>query len=98
MSIYDYLMTMSRRTEKTVKVAELKAQLSAYLRAARQGHAVTVCDRDTPVARLVPYDTTEATLPSKRPTRKWGETSLPGPVGRRVDSLAALLADRQSSR
>jgi len=79
-------------------VAELKARLSAYLRAARQGHAVTVCDRDTPVARLVPYDATEATLSSKRPVRKWGETRLPRPLGRSVDSLAALLEDRQSPR
>jgi prevent-host-death family protein len=98
MTRYDHIVTMSRTTEKTVKVAELKAQLSAYLRAARQGHAVTVCDRDTPVARLVPYGTTAAALPSKPPTRTWGEMHLPGPIGRRVDSLAVLLEDRQTSR
>ena len=98
MTIFDHIVTMSRKPEKTVKVAELKAQLSAYLRAARQGHAITVCDRDTPVARLVPYGSTEAALPSKPPARKWGEMRLPGPIGRRVDSLAALLEDRQSSR
>ena len=98
MTRYDHIVTMPRKAEKTVKVAELKAKLSAYLRAARQGHAITVCDRDTPVARLVPYGTADEALPSKPPARKWGEMRFPAPNGRRVDSLAALLEDRQSSR
>ena len=89
---------MSKKAEKTVKVAELKAQLSAYLRAARRGHAVTVCDRDTPVARLIPYAPVDEALSSRPPTRTWGEMKLPAPLGRRIDSLAALLEERQSSR
>ena len=40
---------------KRVRVAELKARLSHYLRLARAGETVTVCDRDTPIARIVPY-------------------------------------------
>lgn len=91
-------MTMSHPTEKTVKVAELKAQLSAYLRAARRGHTVTVCDRDTPVARLVPYAEHGDALTSRLPIRAWGEMKLPPPLGRPVNSLAALLEERQSSR
>ncbi len=98
MTRYDHIVTMSNRREKTVKVAELKAQLSAYLRAAREGHAVTVCDRETPVARLVPYHVTTEPLPSKPPSRKWGEAKLPPRLGRRSDSLAALIEERQSSR
>jgi len=94
----DHIVTMSRKVEKTVKVAELKAQLSAYLRAARRGQAVTVCDRDTPVARLVPYPTTAGALPSKLPARVWGATRFPAPLGRPIDTLAALLEERQSSR
>ena len=46
---------MNEKSERTVKVAELKARLTAYLRAVRRGHPVTVCERDTPMARLVPY-------------------------------------------
>ena len=46
---------MNSKPEKTVKVAELKAKLSEFLRAARAGHGVIVCDRETPIARLVPY-------------------------------------------
>jgi len=41
---------------KRVKVSELKARLSAYLADVRGGDTVIVCDRNTPVARLVPYD------------------------------------------
>lgn len=40
---------------RTVKIANLKANLSQYLDYARQGGEVTVFDRNTPVARIVPY-------------------------------------------
>ena len=39
-----------------VKVSELKARLSAYLAEVRAGGEVLVCDRDTPVARIVPVN------------------------------------------
>lgn len=94
----DYLVTMSSKSEKTVKVAELKAKLSAYLRAARRGEAVTVCDRETPVARLIPYDTAVGPTSSRPATRPWGSTKLPPPLARPLDSLAALLEERQPSR
>lgn len=38
------------------KVSELKARLSAYLADVRAGGEVLVCDRSTPIARLVPID------------------------------------------
>ena len=96
MTIYDYLMTMSK--DRTVKVATLKARLSEYLRAARGGHTVVVCDRDTPVARLVPYAQDGGALTVREPTRALRSVVLPKPLGTRVDSLAALLEERQSSR
>jgi prevent-host-death family protein len=37
-------------------MAELKANLRSFLRRVRRGESVTVCDRDTPVARLVPIE------------------------------------------
>ncbi|HXV90451.1 MAG TPA: type II toxin-antitoxin system prevent-host-death family antitoxin [Gemmatimonadales bacterium] len=89
---------MKAKPEKTVKVAELKARLSAYLRAARRGHPLTVCDRDTPIARLVPYRPAGEPLTVREPLRGLHETPLPKPLGHRVDSLAALLEERQSSR
>jgi prevent-host-death family protein len=98
MTRYDYLVTMKKPPEKTVRVAELKAGLSAYLREARAGGTVVVCDRDTPVARLVPYTAQPEALPVRHAIRALHGAPLPRPVARRVDSLAALLDERQSSR
>jgi prevent-host-death family protein len=39
---------------RRAKVSELKARLSAYLAEVRAGDEVLVCDRSTPIARLVP--------------------------------------------
>lgn len=89
---------MSNNSDKRVKVAELKAQLSAYLRAARRGESVTVCDRDTPVARLVPYTVTGEPLTIRKATKPLSEVVLPPPIGGTVDSLAALLAERDPAR
>ena len=41
---------------KRAKVSELQARLSAYLADVRGGDTVIVYDRNTPIARLVPYD------------------------------------------
>jgi prevent-host-death family protein len=41
---------------KRAKVAELKARLSEYLASVRAGDTVVVCDRSTPIARIIPYD------------------------------------------
>ena len=37
-----------------VGIAELKARLSEHLRVVRNGGTLTVLDRDTPLARIVP--------------------------------------------
>ncbi len=42
-----------------VKIAELKNNLSRYLAYVREGGEVLVLDRDTPVARLVPFGTAD---------------------------------------
>jgi prevent-host-death family protein len=91
-------MTMKDKSEKTVKVAELKARLSAYVRAARRGHPVTVCDRDTPIARLVPYQPVGEPLTVRQPIRALRDVPMPPPLGRRIDSLAALREERQVAR
>ena len=88
---------MRKSSEKTVKVAELKARLSAYLRGARRGHPVTVCDRDTPIARLVPYQEGEQ-LSGRKPIRGLHDVPMPQPLGRPIDSLGALLQEREPSR
>jgi len=89
---------MKKPFERTVKVAELKARLSEYLRSARRGDPVTVCDRETPIARLVPYEPERETLGVRKPIRALRDVTLPPPLGRRIDSLAALLEERNPSR
>lgn len=91
---------MTKKGERTVRVAELKAGLSAYLRAARRGQTVTICDRDTPVARLVPIDAETALVVRPRsaefPTLQ--SVPLPPPLRSGVDAVALLLEDRGSGR
>ena len=40
--------------KRKVKISELKAKLSEHLRHVRKGHTITVMDRDTPIAEIVP--------------------------------------------
>ena len=39
---------------RTVNISDLKAQLSAHIQWVREGEEVLVCDRNRPVARIVP--------------------------------------------
>ena len=41
---------------KQVRIAELKARLSEHLKAVRRGERITILDRDTPVAQIVPIE------------------------------------------
>ncbi len=40
---------------QTVKIGDLKNQLSAYLQCVRNGEEIVVRDRDVPVARILPF-------------------------------------------
>ena len=39
---------------KTLKISDLKAHLSAHIQFVKDGEEVLVCDRNKPVARIVP--------------------------------------------
>jgi prevent-host-death family protein len=39
---------------RTVNISELKARLSAHIQLVRDGEELLVCDRNKPVARIVP--------------------------------------------
>ena len=58
---------------KTVKIAELKDQLSRHLRAVEAGDVVTVTNRDRPVARIVPVSSATAPVVLLHPTRDFAE-------------------------
>jgi prevent-host-death family protein len=92
----DYIVTM-----EGVRVAELKAKLSEYLRRVRRGHPVTVLDRDTPIARIVPYAPEAAGLSIRRPPPGSGKPSqvrLPPRLRTDVDIVALLMEERQPER
>jgi prevent-host-death family protein len=75
-----------------VRIADLKARLSEHLRSVRNGGTVTVLDRDTPVARIVPY--TAQPLEVRKARRRLRDLKLPVKPAKRTDSVALLLEDR----
>jgi prevent-host-death family protein len=83
---------------ENVNIAVLKARLSHYVKTARSGEIVTILDRDTPVARLVPYEDDVDSLPSRHPRHRAADVRLPRVRGRGTSSLEALLEDRADDR
>jgi len=86
---------------KSAKIAELKARLSEYLREVRRGHTIAVIDRDTPVAKLIPYSSQEQSLTVRKPLgrhRSVRHVPLPPPLNLKSDVVELLLADRRGER
>jgi prevent-host-death family protein len=85
---------------KQVRIAELKARLSEYLRAVRRGETIAVLDRETPIAHIVPV--------GDRPTLRIRKPASGTPPPNRIkvlkglklksDIVDLLLEDRRSSR
>jgi prevent-host-death family protein len=86
---------------KQVRIAELKARLSEYLRAVRRGETIAVLDRETPIAHLVPVRD-HATLTIRKPapgTPPPNRVKLPKkPLTLNVDVVDILLEERQNWR
>jgi prevent-host-death family protein len=78
-----------------VGIADLKAHLSHHLRKVRGGRTLTVVDRSTPVAQIIPYDA-DAPLEVRRATRKPSTLRRLPPASKPTDSLSVLLEDRAS--
>jgi prevent-host-death family protein len=76
-----------------VGIADLKARLSEHLRSVRNGDTLTVMDRDTPIAQIIPYAT--RTLDVRKATRRLRDLKLPPKPAKRTDSVAVLLDDRR---
>jgi len=96
MTTYGYNVVMI-----DVRIAELKSRLSEYLRKVRAGKTITVLDRDTPIARIVPYEAHGASLKIRPPqpgTPKLQHIALPPAVHVRRDIVKLLLEERQGER
>ena len=87
-------------TMKQVRIAELKARLSEYLRAVRMGETIAVLDRETPVAQIVPVRDRHG-LRVRKPapgTPTPNRVPLPKPLKTNIDVVQLLLEERQSHR
>jgi len=85
---------------REVRIAELKARLSEYLRAVRAGETITVLDRDTPAALIVPVRE-PARLKVRKPapgTPSPNRLRLPKPLKLDIDVAELLLEERQGDR
>ena len=85
---------------KQVRIAELKARLSEYLRLVRAGESIAVLDRETPVAQIVPV-AERATLRVRKPAPgapPLNRVRLPKPAKLSVDVVQLLLDERQGHR
>ncbi len=85
---------------RQVRIAELKAKLSEYLRAVRRGETIAVLDRDTPVAQIVPVRAQHA-LRVREPapgTPPLNRIPLPKPAKLSIDVVQLLLEERQGHR
>jgi antitoxin (DNA-binding transcriptional repressor) of toxin-antitoxin stability system len=76
-----------------VGIADLKARLSEHLRSVRNGLTLTVLDRDTPIARIVPYATQPLEICKAK--RRLRDLKLPPKPAKRTDSVALLVEDRR---
>lgn len=96
MTTYGHNMVMSKGTP--VKIAEFKSHLSQYIKNVRKGHPITLLDRETPVARVLPYPANHGKLIIRKPGRSVKEVSLPPPLKKVINSLIVLMEERQSDR
>ena len=85
---------------KEVRIAELKARLSEYLRAVRGGETISVLDRETPIAHIVPVREKVA-LRIRKPvagTPPPNRVRLPKPMKLNLEIVDLLLEERQGHR
>jgi prevent-host-death family protein len=85
---------------RIARIAELKARLSEYLRAVRAGETISVLDRDTPAALIVPVRE-RGRLKVRKPapgTRAPNRVRLPKPLKLDIDVVEVLLEERQPNR
>ena len=92
MTTNDYYMVMTR-----VGIADLKAKLSEHLRKVRHGESLTVLDRQTPIARIVPHGEGHGLLRIRQPAvgaARPSKVPLPPAPAVDVDVVELLLEDR----
>jgi prevent-host-death family protein len=85
---------------KQVRIAELKARLSEFLRAVRSGESIAVLDRNTAIAQIVPIRERAGIQIRKPAAGALAPNRVPVPKSAplKIDVLELLLDERQSQR
>jgi prevent-host-death family protein len=79
---------------KSVGIAQLKAHLSAHLKAVRKGSSVVILDRNEPVARLVPMEERKGDLVIRPRRLRVTDLPPPRPMGHGGDIVETLSEER----
>ncbi len=85
---------------KQVKIAELKMRLSEYLREVRRGATISVLDRQTPIAQIVPIRARPGLTLRKPPAGSPmpGQVKPSKPAKLKLDVVELLREERQGFR
>jgi prevent-host-death family protein len=82
---------------KQVLISELKSHLSEHLRAVRAGEPLVVMDRKTPIARIVPYDSSPDPIVIRKPkpgAPLMRDIPMPPPIEPKIDIMKYLEEER----
>lgn len=80
---------------KKVKIAEFKSRLSAHLGRVRKGAELVITDRDTPIAKVIPFGKGEEPLRIRPATIKGRWDEIPRSLTRiDIDVVKLLREDR----
>ncbi len=82
-----------------VRIGDLKNNLSAHLQRVRAGEEILVCDRDTPIAKLVPLTGVEDFTQEEQALAAEGKLRLPrvSPTARAWEAFWKLPAPKVSA-
>ncbi|MGA7218236.1 MAG: type II toxin-antitoxin system prevent-host-death family antitoxin [Candidatus Sulfotelmatobacter sp.] len=80
---------------RSVNISDLKARLSEHIQLVRGGEEVLVCDRNKPVARIIPCSAEDESERVRRliasgvlaPPKKKRRSPLPAPAGNVSDEV-----------
>ncbi len=80
---------------RIVNISDLKARLSSHIEMVKNGEEVLVCDRNKPVARIVPCSVEDEPERERRliargvlvPPKKTRRSPLPAPAGNVSDEV-----------
>jgi len=85
---------MGKPIQDEVRIAELKAHFSQYLRIVRRGKEIVIKDRETPVARLTPLEPPNSAMRIVPATRSMAQVETALRSARREPLLPPGVLDK----